>query len=280
MKKIFSKRNIIIFGITFFIAVPLFLEYLIFRNKVYSVVSNETWGSIYASLIGSFFSFIVAVIALKISHDALEVSKKGGNPDLITGDNCYFRGGENGYKGNYLNIYNVGKGFAKNIKINFLYNSEKSKEVCDLFGIEVEQTNETFISLNRTNYIFKKDNVQIINFMPNMESIDKVIKISIPEFIFELYQECFKFLPMVGEDKEFEKIKNSQAIIERINENPKKYNEILKEFEQKLIKINEILRVKINYYDLNNKEYENIYDVKFDGDFEKVYLSFCESNKK
>lgn len=77
MKEFFNnKKNIAITVIIVIIAVPFFLDYVIFNNDVKSNLSNEQWASFLGSYLGSCIGALTTLIVMYMTFSENKKEKK------------------------------------------------------------------------------------------------------------------------------------------------------------------------------------------------------------
>lgn len=260
--------------VVFFIITPAVLEYGIFRNRFVSVISNEAWGNIFASLVGSFFSFIVAAFAFKISLNTLELSKKGGIPNIILNGSSFFKDEEKGFKEKYINVYNIGQGFAKNIEITYCMDKNKLEQFCREFNLNIVLT-ENFIEVDGRVYVMSNKPFKL-NFMAPFEKTSVTHRVALPEAIFETYRhvrnKVYEFRPFPKTIKC--DITDTEEILRQSEEYTKKFNKVWNLIEKDLDRFNEIFKLRCKYHDLSFDLKEDNYDLLFDSNGKVINTEF------
>ncbi|MGL6113464.1 MAG: hypothetical protein ACRC1R_00355 [Cetobacterium sp.] len=249
--------------------ISLGLEHLIFRNEYLSVIDNNDWGNIIVTLIGSFLSLSVAVVAVWISNKNINLMKKGGGtPLLIPIDRAYQITVLNNEspliennnlkkdKNHNLSLYNVGLGVALNVHTE-LFLDDKNNVLSDL-GINLDEKIPLKITLNSKKYNY----LPLYSYrfaLPTRDSLKEEIKFKIEwQYMFDVYIKAWNHI-----QKEIP-FSTDKTFLE------------LEETRWKYMQKYSVIKLKISYQDIDDEKYEDIYSIKFTGDMDCFNINFIK----
>lgn len=221
------------------------------KNKFSSWSDIFDGGIIIVTLIGSFSSLSVAVVAVWISNKNTDLMKKGGgNPLLVSIDRAYQIAMTNGVNpkldkngdlkidtNHNLSLYNIGLGVALNVRAE-LYLEDKNNVLSDL-GINLNKKNTPLrISLNSEKYKYLPLHSYRFVF-PTRDYSKGEVKFKIEwRYMFDIYMKAWEYM--------------------------QRYS---------------VVKLKIYYQDVDEEKYEDIYSIKFAGDRDCFNINFIKVTK-